>query len=234
MITAMLPRTPTVSRTSLAVSPKCTITLAKPMEANSHQLPRSSGTEREVAGVDLGTAVEEQREDNQEDHPQHGPQAGTGVGAVEAALAVEACRAALRTVEREVRQREDHEGAEEVLEEAQPRVVTDERDGEVALEDRAPGLHHGEGQDDEAPEGEEVGDAGHAPLQQLALTEDLDELGPGALADAVEAAGCGRTGLDHPEEEERPAAGDRERSYREEQPDDQAYSHETSQFTQLR
>ena len=63
---------------------------------------------------------------------------------------------------------DDHRAGEEVLDEPDERGVPDERDVEVALEETAVGLDDGEQQDGEAPEGEEVGQAGHGPLEQLA------------------------------------------------------------------
>ena len=41
----------------------------------------------------------------------------------------------------------------------------------------AVGLEDREEQDGEAPHGEEVGETGHGPLEQLALAGDLDDLG---------------------------------------------------------
>ena len=52
-----------------------------------------------------------------------------------------------------------------------------QRDVEVLVEEVAVGLDDGEQQDGEAPHGEEVGQAGDRPLQELALAGHLDGLG---------------------------------------------------------
>ena len=52
-----------------------------------------------------------------------------------------------------------------------------QRDVEVLVEEVAVGLDDREQQDGEAPHGEEVGQAGHRPLQELALAGHLDGLG---------------------------------------------------------
>ena len=98
-----------------------------------------------------------------------------------------------------------HGDGEEVLDEADDRGVADERDGEAAGEQVAEGLDDGEDQDGEAPHGEEVGHAGHGPLEQLLLAGHLDQLGlepgrdvlgparHGGLAGADQAAPASRT-----------------------------------------
>ena len=72
---------------------------------------------------------------------------------------------------------------------------------------------------------------GAGPLQQLALPEHFRELGPGAARGAVEPARGGRAAADHLEQEEHPPTGYGECPNRQQQPDDQAYSHRTSQYT---
>ena len=55
---------------------------------------------------------------------------------------------------------EQHGEREEVLQEAERVPVPDERDGELRVEQDAVRLEVHGGQDEEAPHGEEVGDAG--------------------------------------------------------------------------
>ena len=75
--------------------------------------------------------------------------------------------------------------------------MPDERDGPVlvASEEDAEGLEVDGAEDEERPEHEEVGGARHRPLEQLALREDLDDLGPDRLAqplgDVLEPVGGG-------------------------------------------
>ena len=55
-------------------------------------------------------------------------------------------------------------------------------------------LDDGQQQDEEPPEDGEVGDTGRGPLQQLSLSGDLDELGPGDVAAPIEPTGLDRLG----------------------------------------
>ena len=66
---------------------------------------------------------------------------------------------------------------EEVLNEADPVPGPDPGNVEVLVEEVAVGLDDREQQDGEAPHGEEVGQAGNRPLQELALAGHLDGLG---------------------------------------------------------
>ena len=116
---------------------------------------------------------------------------GTGVGAVEAGLALEAARGVLQPDDGEDDEGDQDGDGEEVLDEADPVPGPDARDVEVLVEEVAVGLDDREQQDGEAPHGEEVGQAGHRPLQELALAGHLGDLGLGLAADAAPGSGRG-------------------------------------------
>ncbi len=146
---------------------------------------RVGRAEREVAGVVLRAAVEQQRDDDQRDHAEHCPRRA-GVRAVEPAVALLAVRGVAQPVDREPDDREQHRHGEEVLEEAQPAGVPEEREREVLADhQRAHRLDDRRAEDHEAPEGEEVRDARAAPAQQAALAEDLLDLVAQPLLDVV-------------------------------------------------
>ena len=73
--------------------------------------------------------------------------------------------------------------SEEVLDEAEPGHGADTRYVEELAEEVAVGLDDGQQQDGEAPHGEEVGKPRDRPLEELALTRDLDDLGLGLAGD---------------------------------------------------
>ena len=197
--------------------------LAERLQQPGHRLRRERlVTEREHPGVDLRAAVEQQRPDHVEDHEEHEP-GGTGVGAVEPRPALAAGRRLPEPDHGERRQRHQHGAGEEVLEEAEQRPVPDDRDGEVAVEQRAVRLDDRGGQHHERPEGEEVRHPRHAPLQQLALAEDLAQLALEPGADVVEAAGCRLPGADQPGQVVDASAGDREGGHGDEQPEGEAH-----------
>jgi hypothetical protein len=139
-------------------------------------------------GVELRCPDPEQREDDQEDHAEHDP-GRRRVGAVEARVPAHHGRLRPQADDPEDDQPEQDGDAEEVLEKAQDRAATDQRDGEVGVEQRPERLDDREREDDEAPEHEEVRDPGDVPLQQPRLAEHLDDLRHQALRPAVEPSG---------------------------------------------
>ena len=104
---------------------------------------------------------------------------------------------------------DDHEHHEQVLQEAEPGGVPDERDGERGREDVAERLQDRRQQDQEPPEDECVHHAGTGALQQLPLTEHHGRLGLHALTDVV--GPPDRAAELHQAEEEAPCAGRRSR-----------------------
>jgi hypothetical protein len=125
-------------------------------------------------------------------------------------------------------QREQYGDGEEVLEEAERPPAADQRDVEVALEDRPVRLDDRQEQDHEAPEREEVRRAGDRPLQQAALAEDLGGLRPQPAAELVGTAVDGLAGADQAHEPPHPPAGERERDDRHQQADHQSQGHGSS------
>src|SRR6185437_12022379 len=96
-----------------------------------------------------------------------------GVGAEEAGPAAALLRVLAEPDHGEGQQADQDRDDEEVLQEAQPGVGTDERDVEVPVEQRAEALDDGGAEDEEAPEHGGVRGARAGPLQELALAEDL-------------------------------------------------------------
>ncbi len=141
-------------------------------------------------GVDLCRAVEEQRDHDAGDHQKNQPRR-FGMRTVEARLALETIRRVLQPDDGEGNQGKQHRAGEEVLDETHPVPGADARDVEVLVEEVAVGLNDGEEQDREAPHGEEVGEAGHGPLQELALPRHLGDLGFGLAADRDREYGTG-------------------------------------------
>jgi hypothetical protein len=93
--------------------------------------------------------------------------------------------------------------------------VADERDGEVAGEQRAETLDQSGAENHEAPEHREVRDARHRPLEKLALAEHLGEERAQPDAHAAGAAGLDRlAGTPEPVQRQDPPAGERERRRR--------------------
>ena len=80
---------------------------------------------------------------------------------------------------------EQHGDGEEVLQEAERVPMADERDVEIVDEQQAVRLEVDRREDEEAPHGEEVGEAGDRPFQQSGLPEHLFELGGDARAEVV-------------------------------------------------
>ena len=103
---------------------------------------------------------------------------------------------------------------EQVLDEADERPVPDPRERERLAEQVPVGLDDRQEQDREAPEGQEVRDAGDGPFQQLALAENLGGLGLRAAArmlpDGRDPLRGGLAAPAEPVEPPQPAAGDRE------------------------
>ena len=145
----------------------------------------TSTAPREVPGVELRAAVDQQRDHDQRDHAEDDP-GRAGVRAVEAAGALLALGRVAHPVDREPDEADQHGDGEEVLEEPEPARVAEEREREVLADDqRAQGLDDRRAEDDEAPEREEVREPGRAPLEQLLLPEHLDDLALEPLADVV-------------------------------------------------
>jgi hypothetical protein len=116
-------------------------------------------------------------------------------------------------------QADQHGHGGEVLEEAEHRAVADDGQGEGVAEQLPVGLGDGGEQDHEAPEGEEVGQPGDRPLEQLALAEDLDQLGPQAGPGALEAVGGWLAAGDQPGDPLGPLAGQGDREEGQHGPD---------------
>jgi hypothetical protein len=87
------------------------------------------------------------------------------VRAVEPRRPADLTWAARQPDDREGGDAEEHGGGEEILQEAQRVPLTDDRDVEVLLEEEAVGLDVNREQDEKAPHGEEVRDAGDGPFQ---------------------------------------------------------------------
>ena len=104
--------------------------------------------------------------------------------------------------------------------------MADDRDGEVWGEHLAVGLDVDRDQNEERPHGEEVGDTGDVPLQQLGLAGDLTDLGLDPGLDVVRPLGADLlTGHDQPEEPEHPACGQQANKSRHGQADHQPDQH---------
>ena len=151
----------------------------------AHQL----GEERAVAvrqgsGVHRGAADQGVGPDDVEDHEEDQPGA-TGVRPVEAGVAAVFLGLADDSDDRERGDAEQDGDGEEVLQEAERVPVADERDGEIADDEQSERLDVDGPENEEAPHGEEVGQAGDRPLQQPGLPEHLLELGGDALSEIV-------------------------------------------------
>ncbi|SHW84803.1 Uncharacterised protein [Mycobacteroides abscessus subsp. abscessus] len=122
--------------------------------------------------VDGGTAEHRVGRDDQEDHDEDLPRA-TVVRSVEPGLAADVVGVLGQTDDREDDDAGQHGQGEEVLQEAQDGPVPDEWDGELRIEQDAIGFQVDRCQDEEAPHGEEVRNAGDRPLEELRLREDF-------------------------------------------------------------
>ena len=127
---------------------------------------------REHPGVDLRPAVQQQGSDNEENSRQDEP-GRAGVAAGEPGRPPLSLRAVAQPDDSERDEAGQHQDGEQVLEEAQRERMPDPRDRELPVEQITVGLDDREDQDDEAPERDEVRQAGHRPLEQLPLPEDL-------------------------------------------------------------
>ena len=117
------------------------------------------------------------------------------------------CTPFLRRIVEQADDRKHHDAKEdeqdeEILEEEHDRPGPDNREPEVLDIDLGDGLDHGDAEHKEAPEGEDVRDAGDSPLQQLLLSQHLGALEFGALAHVAGPAHGRLTGADHALEEE--------------------------------
>ena len=130
---------------------------------------------REVPGVDLGPAVEQQGRHDQEDPAQHQP-GRPGVRAVETGRPAFLLRLVAQPDDRERDQPGQDQHREQVLQEPQRERVPDPGDGEAAGEQVTVGLDDREDQNNEAPEHDEVRQPGDRPLEQLPLPEHLGRL----------------------------------------------------------
>ena len=129
----------------------------------------------QVVGRHRGAAEQRVRPDDVEDHEEDQPRAA-GVRAVEAGLAADLLGFADDADDRERDDARQHGEREEVLQEAECVPASDERDGELGVEQHAEGLEVHGAEDEEAPHGEEVGHAGDVPPQESCLREDLFDL----------------------------------------------------------
>jgi hypothetical protein len=132
----------------------------------------------------------------------------------------------------DARERDDAEQrqeGEQVLGEAQPAGRADQRDVEVALEQRAVALDQGQAEHQEAPERERVGQARYRPLEQLGLAQHLDQLRPhpGRYAPGAVRVG-GLPAAHHPVQRQRPAPGEPERDSGHRQAEHHANHHDVS------
>jgi hypothetical protein len=112
--------------------------------------------------------------------------------------------------------------------------VAEPPEREVAVEQVAPRFDDGEGQDQEAPHGEEVGNAGYRPLEQLALAGDLGDLGVEPTAEFLDPTADRLAGADQPVEPQHAPAGDGQADSGDHQADDESQNHEFSRFGGLR
>ncbi len=179
---------------------------------------------REVAGVDLRAAVEQQRPDHVEDHEQHEPR-GAGVRPEEPRPAALPAGVVAHPDGDEDAQRDQHGHREEVLDEPEHRPGPDQRDVEVPPDQGPVRLDDRQAEDQEAPEREEVCGAGQRPLEQLALPEDLHGLGLHGEPRVRGTGGDVLPGTAEPVEHPQPAAGDHERRDGEQQTDDEPNGH---------
>src|SRR5439155_5538688 len=127
------------------------------------------------------------------------------------------------------REREDPEERqhdEQVLDEPEPRHLPDDRDVEVALEQRAVPLDEGQAEHQEAPEGEGVRESGYRPREKLALGEHLGRLRADPRTGTGRAARLGRLPrAAEPDQQQRPPPGEPERDGRHRQPQDHPQDH---------
>ena len=137
--------------------------------------------------VDRGAAEEREGQDDQEDHEQDQPGAA-GVRAVEPRRAAVLLGLGAQPDDREDDDAEQHGDSEEVLQEAQRIPAADQRNMEFRVEQNAIGLEVHRAEDEEAPHGEEMREAGDRPFQQLLLPEDFGELRFDPSGDVVLAA----------------------------------------------
>ncbi len=157
-----------------------------------------------------------------QDHP-----GAAEVRAAEPGLAAERVRVVPQPDHRERRQADEAHDRDEVLDEAEEVPVAHDRDRplRVAGEEDPEGLEVDRAQDHEGPEDEEVRGAGHRPLEQLALGEDLDDLAldrrAEPLGDVLDPVRRGLAAGDQPEQEEHPSTGHGDRDGQHHQPDDQ-------------
>ena len=100
------------------------------------------------------------------------------MGAEEPAATPEVLRRLLDAQDGEDHQSEHAQQGEQVLDEAEPGEVADDRDLEVGLHQADERFDDREQQDHEAPEHEEMRHSGHRPAQQLALEGHLGDFRP--------------------------------------------------------
>jgi hypothetical protein len=147
----------------------------------------------------------------------------------EAGLAALAVGIAAQPDHREGDDADQNRDGEQVLQEADPGPGPDQRDRELLAEQVPVGLDDREDQDDEAPERQEVRDAGDRPLEQLALAEHLRDLRLGVparvRADRLDALGGGLPGHRQPVEPPQAPAGDRDGDRGQDESDDDAQGH---------
>jgi hypothetical protein len=143
------------------------------------------------------------------------------VGAVEAAVPGALLRRVAAADHREGGERDEQQGADQVLGETDEPPVPDQREGEPRVEQRPDRLDDRQRQDDERPERHEVRHAGDAPLEQAPLAEDLDGLDPEPLRQAGQPPGARLPAADELVQEQHAAPGDRQADAHDPQSDDE-------------
>ena len=192
----------------------------------------------EHPGVDLRPAVEQERGDDQEDHAEDNP-CGPGVGAEEPRSAAFPVRVLAHPDDRERDDPGEHADGEQVLQEPGDRPVPDARDREGAREQVPVGLDDRQQQHDETPERGRVRRAGHRPLQQLPLPDNLDQLRLDLTAQVLfrvaDPLRRRLPGHAQPLQPPQPPPGNRERHHRQPQANDYAQDHaEPPQYSGLK
>ena len=177
--------------------------------------------EGEVSGVDLRRTIDKERDDHGRDHREDQPRR-RGVTAEEATLALLLRGRVFQSDDREDDERHQHRRGEEVLHEGQPVALTDPRNVEVAIEQRAVRLEDGREQDGEAPHREEVRQSRHRPAKEFALSGDFGDFRVGDLAKTLPASRRGLTAADEARQPVETSRGDAKAHDRDDEPDDDA------------
>ena len=197
-------------------------------EGTLEELQRRVGRAREFVDplcVDRRTPVGKQRPDDVEDHEQHEPRRPE-VGTKESAPTTQPGGGFLDPDDDERGDGGDTQHREEVFDEPKPRVVAENRNLELRVDQPAKRLKYREEQNHEPPEDREVRDPWAGPLEQLLLGRHLDELGLDGRAQVEVVLRPG--GLARPPdlvEEEQPSASNTKAANSEKQAEDCADGH---------